>query len=62
MLDRPMTIERLQAYSIIFDEAARLHRNEHVASELRRLAENCVKAALVVISETPSQSHSDAEI
>ena len=35
MLDRPMTIERLLAHSIIFDEAARLHRNEHVASELR---------------------------
>jgi hypothetical protein len=62
MFDGPMTVERLLAHSILFDEAARQHHNERVANELRRLAEECVQAALVVISETPSQSHSDAEI
>jgi hypothetical protein len=46
-----MTIERLLAHSIIFDEAARLQRNERVASELRRLAEDCVQAALTMASE-----------
>jgi hypothetical protein len=62
MLDRPMTVERLLAHSILFDAAARQHRNVRVANELRRLAENCVQVALAVISETPSQCHSDAEI
>ena len=57
-----MIVERLLAHSILFDEAARQHRNEHVASELRRLAEDCVQAALVVFSETPSQCPSDADI
>ena len=51
MLDRPMTVERLLAHSIIFDEAARLHRNERVASELRSFAEHCVQAALAMASD-----------
>ena len=50
MLDRPMTIERLLAHSIIFDEAARLQRNERVATELRSLAEHCVQAALAMMA------------
>jgi hypothetical protein len=50
MFDRPMTVERLLAHSIIFDEAARLHR-KHVASELRQLAEDCVQVALAMVSE-----------
>jgi hypothetical protein len=62
MFGQPMTVERLLAHSILFDEAARQHRNERVASELRRLAEDCVQAALAVISETPWQCPSDAEI
>jgi len=51
MLDRPMTIERLLAHSIIFDEAARLHNNEPIARELRSLAEHCVQAALAMASD-----------
>jgi hypothetical protein len=51
MLDQPMTVERLLAHSIIFDEAARLHQSQRVASEFRRLADDCVQAALVMISE-----------
>jgi hypothetical protein len=51
MLDRPMTVERLLAHSIIFDEAARLHHSERVATELRSLAEHCVQAALAMASE-----------
>jgi hypothetical protein len=35
MFGQPMTVERLLAHSIIFDEAARLHNNERVARELR---------------------------
>ena len=62
MLDRSTIVERLLAHSILFDEAARQHRNERVASELRRLAEDCLQAALAVISEMSSQSPSDADI
>jgi hypothetical protein len=62
MLDRSTIVERLLAHSILFDEAARLHRNERVASELRRLAEHCLQAALAVISEMSLQYPSDAEI
>jgi hypothetical protein len=62
MLDRSMIVERLLAHSILFDEAARQHRNERVASELGRLAEDCLQAALAVISEMSSQSPSDADI
>jgi len=62
MVDRSTIVERLLAHSILFDEAARQHRNEPVASELRRLAEDCLQAALAVISEMPSQYPSDAEI
>ena len=51
MFDGPMTVEQLLAHSIIFDEAARLHRNERVASELRQLAEDCVQVALAMVSE-----------
>ena len=50
-LDRPMTVEKLLAHSIIFHEAARLHGNERAARELRRLAEHCVRAALAMASE-----------
>lgn len=50
MFDRPMTVERLLAHSMIFDEAARLHR-KHVASELRQLAEDCAQVALAMVSE-----------
>ena len=62
MLDRSMIVERLLAYSILFDEAARQNRNGRVASELRRVAEDCLQAALAVISELSSQCPSDAEI
>jgi hypothetical protein len=51
MLDQPMTIERLLAHSIIFNEAARLHTNQRVARELRSLAEHCVQAALGMASD-----------
>jgi hypothetical protein len=51
MLDQPMTVERLLAHSIIFDEAARLHQSQRVAGKFRRLADDCVQAALVMISE-----------
>jgi len=51
MLDQPMTIERLLAHSILFDEAARKHRNECVARELRSLAEHCVQAALAMAGD-----------
>jgi hypothetical protein len=56
MLEHPMTIERLLAHSVIFEEAARLHRNKRIANELRRLAEGCVQAALVIVSEMPEMS------
>jgi len=59
MFDRPMTVERLLAHSIIFNEAARLHANERIAGELRHLAENCIQAALVMFSEAPPQAHCD---
>jgi len=61
MLDRSMIVERLLAHSILFDEAARQHRNERVASELG-LAEDCLQAALAVISEMSSQCPHDADI
>ena len=51
MLDRPMTVERLLACSIIFDEAARWHTNLRVVNELRSLAEHCVQAALAMAGE-----------
>ena len=51
MVKRRMTVERLLAHSIIFDEAARDLSNERVAGELRRLAETCVEAALAIVSE-----------
>ena len=50
MLDRQMTVERLLAHSIIFDEAARRQRDESVASELRKLAEHCAQAALAMMA------------
>ena len=55
MFDRQMTVERLLAHSIIFDEAARRQPNERVAGELWRLAEGCAQAALTMISETTSR-------
>ena len=51
MFGQPMTVERLLAHSIIFDEAARLHNNERVARELRSLAEHCVQAALAMAAD-----------
>jgi hypothetical protein len=57
MLDRPMTAERLLAHAIIFDEAARLHCNGRVADELRRIAQDCVKAALAMVSEMSASDH-----
>ena len=57
MLDRPMSIERLLAHSVIFEGAARLHDNPRVAGELRRLAENCIQTALVMFSEVSPQGH-----
>lgn len=51
MLDIHMTVERLLAHSIIFDEAARLQRNERVAGELNRLADQCVQTALAMAGE-----------
>jgi hypothetical protein len=51
MFGQPMTVERLLAHSIIFDEAARLHNNERVARELRSLAEHCVQAALAMAGD-----------
>jgi len=51
MLDRPMTVERLLACSIIFDEAALWHTNLCVADELRSLAEHCVQVALAMAGE-----------
>ena len=55
MFDRQMTVERLLAHSLIFDEAARAHPNGRVAGEFRRLAEGCVQAALTMINEATSQ-------
>ena len=60
MFDRPMNVERLLAHSIIFDEAARRQENERIARELRLLAENCVQAALVMLSEASPQGYCDA--
>jgi hypothetical protein len=50
MLDRPMTVERLLAHSIIFDEAARRHANQRVASELRSLGDHSEQAALAMMA------------
>ena len=49
-LDRPMTVEKLLAHSIIFHEAARLHGNER-RPRAQKLAEHCVRAALAMASE-----------
>ena len=50
MLERLMTVERLLACSIIFDEAALWHTNL-CANELRSLAEHCVQVALAMAGE-----------
>ena len=46
-----MMVERLLAHSIIFDEAARLHRTSMLRASLGRLAENCLKLALLMASQ-----------
>jgi len=51
MFNRPMTVERLLAHSVIFEEAARQESGERIAAELRRLSDACVGAALAMISE-----------
>jgi hypothetical protein len=51
MFGQPMTVERLLAHSIKFDEAARLHNNERVARELRSVAEHCVQAGLAMAGD-----------
>jgi hypothetical protein len=51
MLDRPMTIERLLAHPVIFQQAALRYGEERVAGELRSLAEHYVRAALAMASE-----------
>jgi len=59
-LARPINVEMLLAYSIIFDESARLNCNARIARQLEQLADGCLQTALTIISESSPRYPLDA--